>query len=127
MIKLLGSVISTIFLNVISEPLLLLIAVVIIAIATLAILYLTGGSILKGITFGYEKRKCRKVLEDVETRIFLQKVALGIKGEASVIAQRILDKSKELDWKKINEDRDLVRVREMCEDIEILRGLKLKI
>ena len=127
MIKLLGSIVSTIFLDFVSQPVTILIVVVMAALAAFALLYLVGGSILKGITFGYEKRRCRKILEDEETMIFLRKVALAGKGEASVIAQKILDKGKSLDWKKINEDRDLVRAREMCEDIEILRGLKLKV
>ena len=127
MIKLVGSIVSTVFLDFVTQPVILLIAVVLAAIAAFALLYLAGGSILKGITFGYEKRRCRKILEDEETMTFLKKVALAGKGEASVIAQRILDKSKDLDWRKINEDRDLVRAREMCEDIEIIRDLKLKI
>ena len=110
-----------------SNPIVLGLIVVVIAVAAVALLYFGGGTILKNITFGIEKRKCKQILEDPETLAFLNNVAKAQNPKASEIAVKILKDSKGIDWNKINEENDLVRVREMCENIGILRDINLTV
>jgi len=107
-----------------SNPILLVGVVIVTAIAAVALLYFGGGTILKEVAFGIEKRKCKQILEDPETLLFLEKVFKSQNREASEIAAKIFKDSKRIDWTKINEDKDLVRIHEMLDDLDILFSLK---
>jgi len=120
-----NKVVSDVFPDLFSNPLVLFAAIGLAGLAALALVFFGGMNLVKNATFGFEKRRYRKILEDEKTRTFLSEVAKAGNRDAAGIAQEILDKSSEIDWKIINEDHDLNRVRAMCEDIDILREVKL--
>ena len=120
-----NKVVSDVFPDLFSNPLVLFAAIGLAGLAALALVFFGGMNLVKNATFGFEKRRYRKILEDEKTRAFLSEVAKAGNRDAAGIAQEILDKSSKIVWKKINEDHDLNAARGMCEDIDILREVKL--
>ena len=111
------SVLPQSILSLFSEPLMILVAVVSSVIIALVILYVIWQPLTDGIGFKLIRRKCRKVLEDPETMVLLQRLAAGPEP-ASTHAKDDLEKIQKIDWIKISESKELFHIQNIVEDIE---------
>ena len=115
-----NKVVSNVFSYLFSEPLVILIAVVSSVIIALVILYVVWQPLTDGIGFKLIRRKCRKVLEDPETMVLLQRLAAGPEP-ASTHAKTDMEKIQKIDWKEIFERKELFHIQNIVEDIEFWR------
>jgi len=111
------SVLPQSILSLFSEPLMILIAVVSSVIIALVILYVVWQPLTDGIGFKLIRRKCRKILEDPETMVLLQRLAAGPEP-ASTHAKTDMEKIQKIDWIKISESKELFHIQNIVEDIE---------
>ena len=115
-----NKVVSNVFSYLFSEPLVILIAVVSSVIIALVILYVIWQPLTESVGFKLTRNRCRKILEDPETMVLLQRLAAGPEP-ASTHAKTDLETIQKINWIKISESKELLHIQNIVEDIEFWR------